>query len=244
MWWLDRNAIEIGEKLRDTLNIKEYVESGTFRGINLKFWAYRFDRVIGIEIDQERFWQTGRRLNRQINAEIICKDSSQYLGEYVDNYYRDGRIDTVLIYLDAHFYTPGEKKTQEDRWVVLRELKALEGFKNCVLVIHDFNCEGLYGLVYDGEPLDFALVKDELAKVNPDFSYYNNIREHCKPHTEESIVGVEGINPDYDTLETIRYHHSDKLKYRGILYCVPRPIDLCVPRPIDLKEYKLSLLIQ
>lgn len=236
MWWLDRNAIEIGEKLRDTLNIKEYVESGTFRGINLKFWAYRFDRVIGIEIDQERFWQTGRRLNRQINAEIICKDSSQYLGEYVDNYYRDGRIDTVLIYLDAHFYTPGEKKTQEDRWVVLRELKALEGFKNCVLVIHDFNCGGgLHGLVYDGEPLNFELVKSCLAQINSDFFYYVNLREHCNPHTEESIIGVKGIDPDYDTLETIRYHHSDKLKYRGILYCVPRPIDL---------KDKLSLLTQ
>ena len=236
MWWYDQTAIGAGEKLRDEFNIKTFVETGTYRGINLRFWSYRFNFVFGVEVNKENYRQSSQKLDGRPNVELVCKDSSHFLSEFVANYYQDGRTDIILIYLDAHFYIQGEKKTKEDRWVVLRELKALEGFKNCVLVIHDFNCEGLYGLVYDGEPLDFALVKDELAKVNPDFSYYNNIREHCKPHTEESIVGVEGINPDYDTLETIRYHHSDKLKYRGILYCVPRPI--------DSKEYKLSLLIQ
>ncbi len=93
--------------------------------------------------------------------------------------------------------------------------------------IHDFNCgNGLYGLVYDVEPLNFELVRDYLVQVNPNFSYYTNLREHCNPHTEESIIGVEGLAPDIETLETIRFHNSDRLKYRGILYCTPQPLDL------------------
>ena len=225
-WWFDRDACATTEKLRDQFDIKQMVESGTFKGINLKFWAYRFNKVIGTELDRERFWQTSRRLSGLTNAKVVCEDSSHYLAKYTDNYYLDDRTDIVLIYLDAHFYTSGEKKSKEDRWVVLRELKALRGFKNVVIVIHDFNCEGLHGLIYDKERLDFDLVKGSLAEVNPEFSFYTNVREFCNPHTEESIVGVEGIDPDYDTLETISYHSSPRLKYRGILYCVPGPLNL------------------
>lgn len=227
MWWYDQTATEIGEKLRDEFGIKTFVETGTYRGINLKFWSYRFNFVFGVETDRETYWQTSRKIDDRPNVELICKDSSGFLSEFVANYYQDNRTDIVLIYLDAHFYRQGEKKTKEDRWVVLRELKALEGFKNCVLVIHDFNYEGLYGLVYDSEPLNFALVRDELAKINPDFFYYQNIREQCNPHTEDSIVNVEGIDPDNATIETIHYHaRADRLKYRGILYCTPNPLDL------------------
>lgn len=234
-WWLDRDACATTEELRDEFKISTFLESGTFRGVNLKFWSYRFERVIGVEVNRDYFWKTSNRLNGRINADVVCKDSPKFLEAFVDNYYLDERADIVLIYLDAHFYTQGEKKTKEDRWVVLRELKALAEFRNCVLAIHDFNYgKGLYGLTYDGEPLNFELVKNHLAQVNPDFSYYVNIREHCNPHTEESIVGVQGLEPDLVTLETISYHSTDRLKYRGILYCTPKPI--------DLKEYKLSLL--
>lgn len=236
MWWYDRNAVETGEKLRDSFEINTFIESGTYRGINLKFWSYRFEQVIGIEADREHFWRTSHRIDGRINAKVICKDSSRFLKGFVDNYYQDSRNDIVLIYLDAHFYYPREKKTKEERWVVLRELIALAGFKNCVIAIHDFNCgNDLYGLIYDREPLNFELIKDSLAQVNSDFSYYVNVRKHCNPHTEKSIIGVEGLEPDSETLETIQYHSTAaRLMYRGILYCTPRPI--------NLEEYKLSLL--
>lgn len=231
MWWYDQDATEVGEKLRDEFGITTFIESGTYRGVNLRFWSYRFNFVFGVEVDSQNYWQSSQKLDGRPNVELICQDSSRFLSEFVANYYQDRRTDIVLIYLDAHFYSG--KKTKEGRWVVLRELKALNGFKNCVLVIHDFNCQDLYGLVYDGEPLNFALVKDELAKINPDFSYYNNIREYCNPHTKESIIGVEGIDPDAVTLETISYHRTARLKYRGILYCTPSALDL---RDFTLKE--------
>ena len=237
MWWLDKSAVETGMKFRDEFDVQLYVESGTYKGINLKFWSHRFDKVIGIEIDREHFWQTRRKLDGRANAEVICKDSGIYLGEFAANYFQDSKKDIVLFYLDAHFYLQKANKTKEDRWVILRELKALRGFKNCVIVIHDFNCEGLYGLVYDGEPLDFALIKDALAQINPDFSYYTNMKEYCNLHTEESIIGIEGIDPDLSTLEAIHYHaQSHRLQYRGILYCTPRPL--------DLKRFQLKELVQ
>ena len=236
-WWLDKGSCEITEQLRDHFKIGTFIETGTFRGVNLKFWSYRFDDVIGVELHRRYFRETFHRLDGRINAKIVYEDSSQFLEEFVRSYYRNERRDIVLIYLDAHFYTSGEKNTKRDRWVVLRELSSLVGCKNCVLVIHDFNCgDGLYGLVYDGEPLNFELVKDYLAQVNPNFSYYTNLREHCNPHTEESIIGVEGLDPDFTTLETIRFHSTDRLKYRGILYCTPQPL--------DLSQLKLKEIIQ
>lgn len=237
MWWFDRAAVEVGLKLRDKFQVCQFIESGTYRGVNLKFWSYRFYHVIGVELHRRYFHETDRRLDNCRNAKIICQDSSQFLKEFVDNYYQVGRQDTVLIYLDAHFYTPGEKRIREDRWVILRELQALAGFENCILAIHDFNCGGgLYGLVYDDEPLNFELVKDYLVQVNPNFSYYTNLREHCNPHTEESIIGVEGLESDFTTLETIRFHNTDRLKYRGILYCTPTPL--------DLTQFKLRKIIE
>ena len=237
MWWYDRYAVEVGMKLRDEFQVSQFIESGTYRGVNLKFWSYRFYHVIGVELRRRYFHETDRRLDNRSNAKIVCQDSSQFLKEFVDTYCRDGRQDTILIYLDAHFYTQGEHKTKKERWVVLRELEALAGFNNCVLVIHDFNCgDGLYGLVYDGEPLNFELVKDYLVQVNPDFFYYANLRERCNPHTEESIIGTEGLEPDSATLETIRFHCTDRLKYRGILYCTPKPL--------DLTQFKLKETIQ
>ncbi len=137
----------------------------------------------------------------------------------------------ILFYLDAHFYDAALPKNK--RWVVKDELKALAEFTNCIIAIHDFDCNGLGHLVYDGQPLNFELIKEDLLGVNPYFHFYGNTREGCEVHTAESIIGVEGLEPDSDTLETIRYHDCDRLKYRGILYATPQPLDLSV---FPLKE--------
>ena len=227
-WWFDQFAVKQVEKLRDTFNVSTYVESGTFRGVNLLFWSYRFKRVVGIEKAENYFQITKERLKARPNVYLYNGDSANYLKTFgqMYNLLFQGALNT-LIYLDAHFYEPGAT-TQHERWVVLRELDALSESRNCILVIHDMAGfeEGLYGLTYDGEPLTFNLLKDSLLRVNPDFHFYRNTREFCQPHTKESIVGVEGIFPDEDTLETISYHRTDRLQYRGTLYCTPEALDL------------------
>jgi len=227
-WWYDRSAIETTLKIRDQFNINTYIETGTFRGINIFFHSYNFRDIYGVEINNEYAKISGKRVRDRGNVIVLHMESCKFLSLYADLYRKTNRHDTLFIYLDAHFYVPGENKTKEERWVVLRELKALAGFENCVLAVHDFNCgNGLYGLIYDNDPLNFELLKDSLYKINAEFKYYVNIRENCQPHTEESIINVPGIIPDPDTIETIRYHaRFDRLKYRGILYCTPKPLDI------------------
>lgn len=181
-----------------------------------------------MEILYEYAKTTVERVKDRYNVTVINESSHKFLKSFVGFYQKWNRNDNVLVYLDAHFYNPGAK-TQEERWVILHELRALEGFDRCILVIHDVSgCgEGLHGLVYDGEPLTFDLLKDSLLRVNPKFHFYINAREFIEVHTPESIVGVKGLEPDEDTLETINFHSgSDRRKYRGALYCVPEPLDL------------------
>ena len=221
MWWFDKKAVARGEKLRDFYKIDLMIETGTFKGLNLKFWSYRFPYVIGIEKDAAYCQLTRERIATRNNATLYHESSPQYLSSIT----RMNRGKSpVLFYLDAHFYDPAV--LPEKRWVVRDELKALNNFHNCVIVIHDFDCHGLGHLVYDGQPLNLDLIREDLMGVNPDFHLYGNTRDGCEAHTVESITGVEGLEPDEETIETINYHNTDRLKYRGILYATPTPLDL------------------
>lgn len=223
-WWFDKKAVEQTLKLRDEFDISTYVETGVFRGINLRFWSYYFKEVWGCDISEDYLKTARSKVADRKNVRLFKESSPFFLKRFVNKYDYNKRQDTVFIYLDAHFYDP--KLPKSEKWVVKNELKALEGFKNCVIAIHDFDCAGLGHLVYDGEPLNFELIENELSKVNPDFHYYTNTREFCEVHTKQSIEGVLGLVPDEETLETIDYHSTDRLKYRGILYCVPKELDL------------------
>ena len=127
--------------------------------------------------------------------------------------------------MDAHFYDatlPLDKK-----WVVLNELKALKGFKNCVICIHDFDCSGLGHCCYDGESLSLPLLKNDIIKINKDFYLYVNAIDFCDIHTIETIYKIKELIVNENVLDTIRLANScDRLKYRGILYCVPDELNL------------------
>ncbi|MDP2755917.1 MAG: hypothetical protein Q8P40_16260 [Nitrospirota bacterium] len=222
-WWFDKKAVEQTLKLKEEIDISTYVETGVFRGINIRFWSYYFKEVWGCDISEE-YLKIAKSKVQDRNVLLLKIDSPTFLKSITNTYNKMRREDTLFIYLDAHFYDP--KLPANEKWVVKNELKALEGFRNCAIAIHDFDCNGLGHLVYDGEHLNFELIKDELSKVNPDFRFYTNTREFCEVHTRESIKGVIGLVEDEETLETIDYHSTDRLKYRGILYCVPRELDL------------------
>ncbi len=73
MWWFDRKSVAVGEQLRDLFGVDVFVETGTFRGVNLKFWSYRFRAIIGVEKNQpyadmtwERLIKTGRSIENQV----------------------------------------------------------------------------------------------------------------------------------------------------------------------------------
>lgn len=230
-WWLDRNAVKQTLMLRDQFAIKEYVETGTFRGINLRFWAHHFQSAQGIELEPEYFEQTRRRIQGdrkivdQTHTRVFQGESPEYLHRYMCEYVANQRRDIVLFYLDAHFYranVPAER-----RWVVKEELQSLENFRQAVIVIHDMNFDGLNGLVYDGESLTFETVKDELLRVNPTFFFYRNDRIRCDPRTQIIDLHEQGLfSEDEGTVETMEYHANDRLRYRGLLYAIPAPVEL------------------
>lgn len=231
-WWFDRKAVETTLKLRDKFKINTYVETGVFRGINVRFWSYYFDDVMGCDISDEYLKTAKEKVANRPNVRLFKMCSNNFIEWICEGY--GNRKDIILFYLDAHFYNSLLPKSE--LWVIKKELHVLKGFKNCVLVIHDFDCGGLGHLCYDGQNLNYELIKEELNAVNPDFNYYTNAREYCDVHTRDSIKDVLGLFPDEETLETIDYHNTDRLKYRGILYCVPQKLE----NKFEVKEYGVS----
>lgn len=225
MCWLDKKSIETMLKMRDDFNISTFLETGTFKGINAKVHAYNFKEVLTCDIKEEYLIDARKRLEPYKNVFVYAQSSPDFIKDFIEKYNKEGRTDIVFFFLDAHFYDPALPPDQ--KWVVLNELKALKGFKNCVICLHDFDAQGLGHCTYDGQDLDWPLVKEDVLKVNPDFYFYTNKREFCEIYDEKTIVGVPGIELDEDTLSNIKYAHTaERLTYRGILYVSPKKLDL------------------
>lgn len=227
MSWTDIKSIETMKKLRDRFNIKVFVETGTWRGQGSEVYGSHFETLLTVEVVPEYYWNAKKRLHKHTNIYQTLMSSPDYLRKIAPPLKNAGR---VLFFLDAHFYDAS--LPPEDRWVILQELRALEGFGDCVIMIHDFNCNGLGGLVYDGVPLDFDLVKDAIAKINPNFHYYFNTFEGCDILTKEKLLAgkMPPLELDEETSDTLDFVWSKPetihRAYRGFLYATPEPLDL------------------
>jgi len=232
MCWLDKKAIEQILKLRDKFNISTFVETGAFMGTNARFHSYNFKQVLSCDINDEYLAIARKKTKKLGNVIIEKKSSPEFLREFIKDYEKSGKKDIVFMYLDAHFYDPLLPK--KDKWVVQGELKALKGFKNCVVCIHDFD-NGLGHCNYDGESLGMNVVGDLLKKVNPNFNYYTNELATCDIIKRKDIKNIEGLVADFTTTDNIRQAWLEpRLTYRGILYCTPKPLDL---KNFDLKKW-------
>ena len=216
-WWFDWRSAERTKQLRDEFNIRLFIETGTFRGLNIYYWSYHFPQVWGVEKDPNALDISQLRIRDRGNISLFAESSPDF--------FRHLKVISptpILFYLDAHFYDP--TLPLNHRWVVKDELAAIGDYPNCLILIHDFATPGCGHLIYDGQPLDFSVVQEELRQINSNFCYYTNTRDGCAVHTIESIINIPGLEPNMDTLETISYHNTDRLKYRGILYALPRQL--------------------
>lgn len=233
MSWTDKVAVEEVLKLRDEFNIKTAIATGTFRGIDVELYAHHFDEVLSMDIEPEYLGIARERLGKYKNVELFLMPSWEFLSIFVKQYCEQGRDDYIFIYLDAHFFDPDF----QDRWVVVKELKALKGFKEAILCLHDFDCQGLGHLIYGGEHLGRSVVGEHIQQVNPDFCYYTNKRDYCDIYNEETVRELP-ITVDEYVIDSIRFANSSDIKrYRGILYATPRKLDLDKFR---LVEYGIS----
>lgn len=228
MSWTDRKSTEIILKLRDQFKVDTFYETGTYKGVNIKYYAPHFDNLWSCEINPSYISYAIEKVNSLPNlghVHLIKKVSPLALKHFVKMYNEDKRTDIVLFYLDAHFYDPTIPK--RDRFVVLQELQALKGFSNCIIVIHDF-ANGLFGhITYDGQPLNLELLKDDLLKVNKNFKFYTNTE--CDIVNKEKIASGQfnNLELDEEMISTLDFIWSKPEKtYRGILYAVPEEVTI------------------
>ena len=219
MSWTDKASIEHIKQIRDIFKTNIFVETGTFKGMNVLVHNDNFNTILSCEINK-KYYNIARKKCDYRNICIYNVDSPKFL-KGIKKTYKDYYI---IFYLDAHFYD----KKRKNKFVVLDELKALKDFDKAIIIIHDFD-NNLGHITYDGISLDMMLLKKDLLKVNPKFKFYTNELSSCDIITEDDLR-VDGeiilkTKNDKDRYENLKYAWSKPEKtYRGILYCVPKKI--------------------
>lgn len=220
MSWTDQTAIETIRKLRDEFKIDTFVETGTYKGINALVQSKNFKYVKTCDINYEYLCEAKEKLNGT-NVRISKQSSPEFLADFKTAYRNNHSTRIIFFYLDAHFYDPD----RVNKFVVTEELAALKNFKNCVIAIHDFD-NGMGHITYDGKTINMEMVRDLLKKINSNFHFYTNTNEFSNIHTLTSLRRI-GLSADKDAISNIKYAWSkERLTKRGILYAVPRELDL------------------
>lgn len=156
-------------KLVNTFNITDIIETGTFRGKTTTFFSSLVNKVITFEINQERFSNCANlfaNLNLH-NITIINESSSTNL---LQNLISNEINKSALYFLDAH--SPGNCP-------LLNELSQIASYTSTpVIVIHDFKVpnSSLRFDVYNGQPLEFNWIKSSLDTIYgiDNYNYYYN----------------------------------------------------------------------
>lgn len=218
MSWTDRIATENILKLRDDFRVKTAIITGVAKGGDAELYGHYFQDVIGVDIDRDSLDIARKRLKYLDNVQLYKMKSADFLRDFRHGLWKQ----TPLFYLDAHYFDPNLKQ----KWVVIDELKELRGFPNCIIIIHDYDNGELGHLIYNGEHMGWNTVGAYLYQVNPEFHYYTNTREMCDIYNEKTIH-YSPLRVDEHIHESLRYaNQNDTKRYRGILYAVPRKLDL------------------
>lgn len=238
MSWTDKASIEHIKKIRDIFKVKTFVETGTFLGMNVLAHKDNFKYIISCEKDKNYYNRSMNKIRNIKNIEVYNMDSVHFILQAVRSrailFPGGGPViddkEPMIFYLDAHFYDPKRPKG-EGKFVVLDELKELKGLKNAIIIIHDFD-NNLGHITYDGVSLDISLLKKDLLRVNPNFKFYTNELSSCDIMTLDELES-KYLNSDmdkdiyYDMQKNLEYAWSKPDKtYRGILYCVPKKINV------------------
>lgn len=235
MSWTDKQSLATIKQLRDDFKIKHFIETGTYKGINADVHSKNFDYVFTCDINTTSLNEAQARLDSKPNVYVFNSPSVLTIGAARQFYDKNKREDILFFYLDAHFYD--SRLPKDKRFVVLDELEALKGFKNAVIAIHDFDCEGLGHITYDGISLDWNLIRQKVQAINPRACIYTNTPEGCDIFTPETIGELE-IKVDAAVLDNLAYAWSDPSKTkRGIIYITPIELDLTKYKGLKRQEW-------
>ena len=114
-------------------NVKNFVETGTYKG-NSSFWAAKhFDNVFTIELNKELYEETSSRKDAPKNITFLQGNSKVVLPELVNTL--DGQS---IFWLDGHWCMGAGGK--EDECPLMNELMAISKTKDSIILIDDARC--------------------------------------------------------------------------------------------------------
>ena len=114
-------------------NVKNFIETGTYKG-NSSFWAaIHFDNVFTIELNKELYEETSSRKDAPKNITFLQGNSKDVLPEFVNKL--DGQS---IFWLDGHWCMGAGGK--EDECPLMNELMAISKTKDSIILIDDARC--------------------------------------------------------------------------------------------------------
>lgn len=114
-------------------NVKNFIETGTYKG-NSSFWAAKhFDNVFTIELNKELYEETSSRKDAPKNIKFLHGNSKDVLPELVNKL--DGQS---IFWLDGHWCMGAGGK--EDECPLMNELMAISKTKDSIILIDDARC--------------------------------------------------------------------------------------------------------
>jgi hypothetical protein len=114
-------------------NVKNFIETGTYKG-NSSFWAAKhFDNVFTIELNKELYEETSSRKDAPKNITFLQGNSKVVLPELVNTL--DGQS---IFWLDGHWCMGAGGK--EDECPLMNELMAISKTKDSIILIDDARC--------------------------------------------------------------------------------------------------------
>lgn len=175
-----------------TFNIKNIVETGTYKGYSTKEFAKMVENVYTIESNKKFYSIYGKNLKGIKNIQRFLGSSPKVMHKILPKL--EGK---TLFFLDAHL---------GNYWPILDELEEISKIKtlsDSVIVIHDFYVPGtdlgfdsyhfsnsslelflkkiisLMGKILkmnliEKQKLDYDFIKDKLKKINSQYKYYYN----------------------------------------------------------------------
>src|SRR3989344_5563040 len=102
MSWTDTKSVEAIKYLRDRFQVKEFIETGTFKGINARRHSKNFEKITTCEIKQEYFNDATNNLQGYLNIKQVLGESPIFLKKIINEYKKEKRKDIIIFYLDAH----------------------------------------------------------------------------------------------------------------------------------------------
>lgn len=128
---IDKRLVEC---IKQELDLKVFVETGTFEGGTIERIANLFESIYSVELAQEYFYQTQRRFADVEHVKLSLGDSAYFLNQRCPKL----SLKNVLYWLDAHWCNADDTGGQDSQCPLLSELGAIVQLNtNSVIMIDD-----------------------------------------------------------------------------------------------------------